>query len=97
MTSCEEQLGRTLEVLSVRLDSGTLLVADGFDRQTNTLIEAKASADRTDVRMAIGQLFDYQRHLAPGANLAVLLPTLPSIDLMDLLHELGITVLTADM
>jgi len=27
----EEQLGRTLEVLSVRLDSGTLLVADGFD------------------------------------------------------------------
>jgi len=93
----EEQLGRTLEVLSVRLDSGTLLVADGFDRKTNTLIEAKASTDRVDVRMAIGQLYDYQRHLAPGANLAVLLPELPSADLMALLRQLGIAVITADM
>lgn len=93
----EERLGRTLEVLSVRLDSGTLLVADGFDRQTSTLIEAKASTDRVDVRMAIGQLFDYQRHLAPGANLAVLLPEAPSADLMALLQQLDISILTVEM
>jgi hypothetical protein len=47
--------------------------------------------------MAIGQLYDYQRHLAPGANLAVLLPELPSTDLLALLRQLDIAVLTADM
>lgn len=93
----EEQVGRTLEVLSVRLDGGTRLVADAFDPKTNTLIEAKASADRTDVRMAIGQLLDYQRHLAPDANLAVLLPVQPSADLTALLQQLGIAIVTADI
>ena len=97
LVSCyEEQLGRPLETLSARLDSGTLLVADGYDRQTNTLIEAKATADRADVRMAIGQLFDYQKHLAPGANLAVLLPELPSEDLLELMQQLDIKVLTSN-
>jgi hypothetical protein len=91
-----EQLGRNLEVLSVRLDNRTLLVADAFDRETNTLIEAKASTDRIDVRMAIGQLFDYQRHLAPDAHLAVLLPRLPSNDLVALLEQLGIEILTVN-
>jgi hypothetical protein len=89
-----EQLGRNLEVLSVRLDNRTLLVADAFDRETNTLIEAKASTDRIDLRTAIGQLFDYQRHLAPGAHLAVLLPALPSNDLVALLEQLHIAILT---
>ena len=42
---------------------------------------AKGVATREAVRMAIGQLPDY----SPGTNLAVLLPTLPMADLIELL------------
>ncbi len=42
--------------------------------------------------MAIGQLFDYRRHLAPTATLGVLLPEPPSEDVLDLLRELKIRV-----
>lgn len=40
--------------------------------------------------MAIGQLLDYQRHVARSANLAVLLPNRPSPDLQDLSRGLRI-------
>ena len=83
-------LGRALNVKSARLASGERLVADAYDRQKDRLLEAKASASREDVRMAIGQLLDYRRHVAPNAALAVLLPDVPSDDLVDLLEELTI-------
>jgi len=47
--------------------------------------------------MAIGQLYDYQRHLAPGANLAVLVPERPSADLVELLQQLDIAILTINV
>lgn len=78
---------------SVRLPSGERLVCDAYDDASSLLIEAKASTSRQDIRMAIGQLLDYRRHLAPHANLAVLLPALPGDDLVALLQELGIRII----
>ena len=45
---------------------------------------------REDVRMAIGQLFDYRRFAPPGARTAVLLPEKPRADLLELLAGAGI-------
>jgi EVE domain len=89
----EASVGRQLLARSVRLPSGELLVCDIFDVTRDQLIEAKASASRQDVRMAIGQLFDYRRHLGKGSSLALLLPERPSDDVLDLLRALRIATI----
>ncbi|MGA4841676.1 restriction endonuclease [Streptomyces sp. G45] len=60
------------------------LYTDLFDRTRNLLIEAKGQATRESIRMAIGQLFDYQRYITPRPRLAILVPTQPRKDLRDL-------------
>lgn len=92
----EKFLGRPLTTQAVRLPSGERLVCDAYDSTANVLIEAKSSSSREDVRMAIGQLFDYRRHLAKSATLAVLLPSQPSDDVMDLLAGLRIKTIIED-
>jgi hypothetical protein len=64
------------------------------------LIEAKTgstgSAGRTQIRQAIGQLFDYRHTHFPNArtvDLAVLLPRKPARDILDLLRSPGIECL----
>jgi len=89
----EKSLGRPLQVYSVRLKDGPMLVCDAYDKVTDTLIEAKSSSSRQDIRMAIGQLFDYQKFLKPGAKLAILLPAAPEKSASDLLSDLGIKIL----
>jgi hypothetical protein len=59
------------------------------------LIEAKASADRDDVRMALGQLLDYARYVRHD-SLAVLTPDPVSDDLAMLLAGHGITNIYVD-
>ncbi|MEC5168704.1 hypothetical protein RCH11_001163 [Glaciihabitans sp. GrIS 2.15] len=70
------------------------LLSDIYDTTTKTLYEAKSSPARSDVRMAIGQLLDYQRHI-PISKLAcsLLLPSRPIDDLVDLAHfaQMGVT------
>jgi 5-methylcytosine-specific restriction protein A len=66
------------------------LYTDLFDFSANVLYEAKASATREAVRMAIGQLLDYSRHIPVEHSLAVLLPGAPSQDLISLLRTLKI-------
>lgn len=78
---------RPLQVRSVVLASGERLVVDAFDPADDVLIEAKASASREDIRLAIGQLLDYRRHLAPRSRIAVLVPERPSADLVALLQS----------
>lgn len=58
-----------------------------YDGECDLLIEVKSSIDITDVRMAIGQLLDYQRQLDNRDNThrAVLLPKEPSQNVKDLL------------
>ena len=86
-------VGRQLLARSVRLPSGELLVCDALDVASDQLIEAKASASRQDIRMAIGQLLDYRRHLGKSYSLVVLLPEAPSGDVMDLLRSLKIAAI----
>lgn len=65
-----------------------------YEPRKKILIEAKGSASREDVRMAIGQLLHYDLLTdtagRSGCRLAVLLPERPSEDLEELLKSLRI-------
>ena len=94
----QKYLGRPLVIHTIALPTGERLVTDGYDSQVGLLLEAKASTRRQDIRMAIGQLLDYRRHLTPEPKLAVLLPSAPSTDLVDLLaaHHIAVIHQTID-
>ncbi|MFC8140314.1 hypothetical protein ACFUKV_00865 [Streptomyces paradoxus] len=65
------------------------LTPDLYDATDHALYEAKGQTTRANIRMAIGQLADYRRHI-PGQQVlrvVVLLPSEPSEDLKDLLGE----------
>ena len=66
------------------------LFCDLYDKTRNNLVEAKGSAARESVRMAIGQLADYSRFVDPKPQLAVLFPARPRKDLEALLLSQGI-------
>lgn len=76
---------------AITLPGGSgVLLTDPFDPSTRTLYEAKNSASRNNVRMAIGQLLDYRRHVpVTGLRCVVLLPERPSEDLCDLIAGAG--------
>jgi hypothetical protein len=61
------------------------LWTDILDKTENELYEAKGITSRDAIRMAIGQLLDYSRHVPSGPSLAILLPQRPREDLLDLL------------
>jgi hypothetical protein len=69
------------------------IYSDCFNVTRHQLIEAKASTDRKDVRMAIGQLADYARFIHPAPDRAMLLPAKPRRDLLDLLYSQGISAI----
>lgn len=66
------------------------IFCDAFNVTRNQLIEAKAAADRESIRMAIGQLADYARHLPGQPGQAILLPERPCSELAELLKANGI-------
>ncbi len=72
------------------------LFTDLVDETANVLYEAKGVATREAVRMAIGQLLDYSRHMPSTPDLAVLLPALPTADLLDLLSRHNIRCVYED-
>jgi hypothetical protein len=61
------------------------LYTDLVDETNNVLYEAKGVATREAVRMAVGQLLDYSRHVPTNPALAILLPARPAADLLDLM------------
>lgn len=69
---------------------GRNLRADLFVTTPRVLVEAKSSAAREKIRLAIGQLLDYQRWIQPRPRMCVLVPAPPAEDMLDLLHALGI-------
>jgi hypothetical protein len=71
------------------------LYVDLFNEATNELVEAKATARREQIRMAIGQIGDYRRFVVSRPNCKVLLPEAPSPDLLDLLwsQRIGVIVM----
>ena len=72
--------------------TGERLLTDIYDEETRTLYEAKASADRPDVRLGLGQILDYSRFIDECEALALLLPSRPADDLVDLLHSFEVMV-----
>lgn len=68
------------------------IITDLFDLSRDILIEAKGSCTREAIRMAIGQLLDYSRHLKTK-RLAVLVPSTLRDDLRDMLRGLGIGII----
>lgn len=73
----------------IPIGAGVYLYTDLYDKTSNTLYEAKSSASREHIRLAIGQLLDYRRYVDVDA-ISVLLPEMPGGDMLDLLQELNI-------
>jgi hypothetical protein len=69
------------------------IVCDVWDKTRNNLIEAKGTGSRGEIRMAIGQLFDYRRFVARNARTAVLIPARPRDDVEKLLKSAGIAAI----
>ncbi len=80
-----ESHGHTVERYRITTPAG-VLYTDVADTSNAVLYEAKADADRMSVRLALGQVLDYGRYVQ-GTELAVLLPGMPSADLVDLLKN----------
>ncbi|MEU6041230.1 hypothetical protein ABZ801_38140 [Actinomadura sp. NPDC047616] len=86
--------GRKLARFQIKVKGLTsTLLTDLYDEQAHVLYELKGASTREAVRMAIGQLLDYSRHVKPaGPQLAVLLPEEPHDDLRALLESLEIAL-----
>ncbi|MGI8336755.1 restriction endonuclease [Actinomadura scrupuli] len=68
------------------------LFTDLYDQSVRELIEAKGTVTREGIRMAIGQLLDYRRHLN-AERMAVLVPSRPRPDLVELCRSLAIDII----
>lgn len=74
-------------------DSNSQLESDLVDLTDRVLYEAKGDVRRASVRMAIGQLLDYRRFEdPPPSRLAILLPSRPGEDLIDLIVKVPASV-----
>ncbi|WP_345751427.1 hypothetical protein [Microbacterium rhizophilus] len=75
----------------------TRLLTDVYDKTDKVLYEAKAFSNRSDIRMAVGQLYDYKRHVAvDNLRCSVLLPERPTADLRDYLEGVGLGLVFRD-
>lgn len=91
--------GHTLKRHQIKIKGKTYtLQTDLYDITDHVLYEAKGNTSREAVRMAVGQLRDYRRHVEPtDPRLAVLLPNEPSDDdLKDFLEADGIALVYRD-
>lgn len=87
----QDEVGFTAQGLRIPYSpEGRNLRTDLYIPERRLLIEAKASASRENIRLAIGQLFDYRRWMSPRPEVAILVPTDPPDDMLELLTELGI-------
>jgi len=91
-----DRRGITAERLRYSSTEG-IFYCDVYVTDQAHLIEAKGSTSRGDIRMAIGQLFDYKQLTRKAgkriSRLAVLLPTRPAGDMEALLTSLKIGVI----
>lgn len=96
----EHRLGHVVSRHEVFPGSGARLYTDCHDVTCGVVYEAKASAARGHVRMAVGQLLEYQFYLEEAGDgvsrLAMLLPSLPGPDLLRWLGHQGIWVAYPD-
>jgi hypothetical protein len=72
------------------------LQSDGYEEEGQNLIEAKASASRENIRMAVGQLLDYAflaKEKFGEPNKAMLLPKKPDLAIEKWLQHLCISII----
>jgi hypothetical protein len=72
------------------------LQCDGFEEGRRNLIEAKGATSREHMRMAVGQLFDYEYQAKKKfgrLNKAILVPEKPHEDLEEWLRDLKISLI----
>lgn len=81
--------GRVVRRYRITTPGSSSLYSDLADTTGNVLYEAKGSADRMSVRLALGQVLDYGRYV-PSSRLAVLLPEAPPADMVELLEAYGV-------
>lgn len=85
------QAGHEFSRWAITMPKESPLLTDVYDETDRVLYEAKALSGRSDVRMAVGQLYDYRRHVdVEDLRCAVLLPDRPRADLRDLLQSAGL-------
>jgi len=72
------------------------LYTDLYDRTEHRIIEAKGTTTREALRMAVGQLLDYQTLVGRGARLSVLLPQMPRPNLVDYLAACRVDIIARD-
>ncbi|KQY75820.1 hypothetical protein ASD13_06120 [Microbacterium sp. Root1433D1] len=86
------QAGHEFKRWAIKLpEERSPLLTDVYDRTDRVLYEAKAIAGRADLRMAVGQLYDYRRHVkVDNLRCSVLLPSRPNADLRDYLQAAGL-------
>jgi hypothetical protein len=86
-----QQQERKLQIAKYRK-----LQCDGFEKAYRNLIEAKSSAKREHIRMAVGQLLDYAfqgRKKFGWPNMAILIPEEPHPDVQEWLKHLKISLI----
>ncbi len=72
-------------------DERAPLLTDVYDKTDFALYEAKARSNRADLRLAVGQLYDYKRHVpVDDLHCSILLPERPSADLRDFVRSAGL-------
>jgi len=72
------------------------LQCDGYEKHNNILIEAKSSAGREHIRMAVGQLLDYAyqgKEKFANPSMGILLPKKPDPDSVGWLRPLKISLI----
>lgn len=85
------QLGHSFSRWSIAIAQEPPLLTDIYDKTDRVLYEAKSLSGRNDVRMAVGQLYDYRRHVTvDNLRCSVLLPERPKADLRDLIESAGL-------
>ncbi|MCC9307394.1 hypothetical protein LN042_09820 [Kitasatospora sp. RB6PN24] len=93
-----ESIGHQTGAFQIKVKGLTsTLRADLYDATAHVLYEVKGSSSREDVRMAIGQLYDYGRYINMPEHdgepeLAILLPAAPDLDLYPLLKRCGVGI-----
>jgi hypothetical protein len=83
MVSIPSETTRRLEIIPA--GEVNSLFNDLYFKDERLLVEAKGGVDRNSIRMAIGQLMDYRRFVDPKPHCAILLPSRPRDDLIQLL------------
>lgn len=84
-----ESQGQTASRHAIPVPGSQLMYTDVYVDQTGEMLEAKASASRENIRIALGQILDYERFV-DHSSLSVLVPSKPTQDMLSLLIKHGV-------